>query len=357
MNMETEYTSVKGTGMRDSPFLSIIVLAYQVKPYLEQCLTSIVFQTFSDFEVLLIDDGSTDGTASVCDAFAAKDSRIRVIHQGNGGIVRARKAGIKQARGAYLAAVDGDDWIERDMYEVLCTAAKETSADVVQCNAIGNYPRRRVRLEVEGLQPGLYRGEEYRLRIGEPLTGESLIGTRLFFNSLCNKIIRRELLARAFSGMDDRCVFGEDAACSLFCAAWADSMVHIGRCLYHYRQRPNSSTHSFDPKVYERILALWDYMLSRRGEFEPPVARQMNLVALRLLVMGFGSAYVYGTGSVRRRRREMAAILSDARVRGALRGLPVSSQSCLRRRRMLLMMKFGVPPFRRDVTAPADNAP
>lgn len=357
MSLQTECAGREYTEIQETPFLSIVVLAYQVEPYLKQCLTSVLTQTFSDFEVLLIDDGSTDGTAAICDAFAAQDSRIRVIHQRNAGIVRARKAGIEQARGTYLAAVDGDDWIERNMYEILCAAAKETKADIVQCNAIGNYPRRRVRLEAAGLQPGLYKGEEYRFRIREPLTGESLIGSQLFFNSLCNKIIRRELLARAFSGMDDRCSFGEDAACSLFCAAWADSMVHIDHCLYHYRQRPRSSTHSFDLQVYERILALWDYMLSRQEEFQPHVARQMDMVALRLLVMAFGSAYVYGTGPVHGRQGKMKVVLSDERVRSALRSLPLSSQSGLRRRRLLLMMKLGLAPFRCDVTVPADKMP
>ncbi len=356
MSMEPELNMDKDRGITEAPFLSIIVLAYQVKPYLEQCLKSVVSQTFSDFEVLLIDDGSTDGTAAVCDAFAAKDRRIRVLHQSNGGIVRARKAGIDMARGKYLAAVDGDDWIERDMFAVLCEAAKNTGVDIVQCNAFGNYPRRKVRLEVAGLQPGLYKGEDYRLSIGEPLMGESLVGSRLFFSSLCNKLVRRELLARAFDQMDERCVFGEDAACSLFCAAWADSMVHIDRCLYHYRQRPNSSTHSFEPALYERILALRDYMLSRRGEFKPHVARQMNMVALRLLIMAFGLSYVYGSGPVRGRQREMASILSDKRVLEALKGLPLSSQPSLRLRRLLLMMKAHLPPFRSDVTAPADNA-
>ena len=200
--------------------MSIVVLAFQVGPYLEQCLESITAQTFSDFEVLVIDDGSTDETPAVCDAFAARDGRIRVFRRKeNGGIVRARKTGAEQARGRYLAAVDGDDWAEPEMYAALCGAAAQTGADIVQCNAIGNYPRRRVRLEITALEPGFYSGPVYQSRIARTLTGESLSGSRLFFSSLCNKIIRRELLLRALEGMDERCVFGEDAACSLFCAA------------------------------------------------------------------------------------------------------------------------------------------
>lgn len=166
MIMKEEFLEDNEGKVCEAPFLSIIVLAYQVESYLEQCLNSIISQSFADFELLLIDDGSTDRTASICDSFSARDSRIRVIHQPNRGIVHARKTGISHARGSYIATVDGDDWVEKDMYEILCQKARETNADIVQCNAIGNYPRRRVRLEVAGLKAGVYQGEEYRLKRG-----------------------------------------------------------------------------------------------------------------------------------------------------------------------------------------------
>jgi|GEM_PF-6629145 len=343
-------------GKEKAPYLSIIVLAYQVAPYLEQCLSSLVNQSFTDFEVLLVDDGSTDGSGAICDAFAARDSRIQAIHQKNAGIAMARRAGLERARGIYLGAVDGDDWVERDMFAELCAAAAESDADIVQCNATGNYPRRRTRIEIAGLSPGVYRGEEYRRLIGGPLTGESLAGSRLFFNSLCNKIIRRELLIRAFSGMGERCVYGEDAACSLFCAAWAGSLVHIDRRLYHYRQRLDSATHRFSPSTYDDIFALWAFMLSRRNEFDDHVGRQMDLVALRLLVMAFGADYVYSTDAPSVKRRRMAAVVTNAQVREALRALPLSSQFTFRRRRLLAMMKCGLPPLRGDVTLPPEPA-
>lgn len=341
--------------MKKAPFLSIVVLAYQVESYLDQCLTSIVSQTFSDFEVLLIDDGSIDSTPFICDTFAGKDPRIRVVHQVNKGIVAARKVAVNMARGSYIASVDGDDWIEKDMFQILSSAAKETRADIVQCNAIGNYPRRRVRLEVAGLQAGFYKGEEYILKIKTPLMGQSLVGTQKFFNSLCNKIIRRELLLDAFLGMDDRCVFGEDAACSLFCAAWSNSMVHIDSCLYHYRQRPDSSTHGFDPNLYENILILRDFMISRKNEFEPHVANQMELVTLRLLVMAFGLAYVYSKDPLGDRKDKIKEILSDKRVRAPLKDLSFFSQASLRYFRLLLILKLGLAPFKSDVTLAADK--
>ena len=100
-----------------TPFLSIVVPAYNVEEYLPQCVDSILRQTFTDFELLLVDDGSKDSTGRLCDEYAGKDRRIRVIHKENGGLVSARKAGLSEALGTYVAYVDGDDWIAECMME------------------------------------------------------------------------------------------------------------------------------------------------------------------------------------------------------------------------------------------------
>ena len=114
-----------------TPFLSIVVPAYNVEEYLPQCVDSILRQTFTDFELLLVDDGSKDSTGRLCDEYAGKDRRIRVIHKENGGLVSARKAGLSEAFGTYVAYVDGDDWIAECMMEKLCGQASDTGADIV----------------------------------------------------------------------------------------------------------------------------------------------------------------------------------------------------------------------------------
>lgn len=115
------------------PEISIIVPVYKVEEYLCKCIDSILAQTLTDFELILIDDGSPDGCGAICDAYAAKDSRIVVIHQKNAGVSAARNAGLEIARGAYIGFVDSDDWIEPEMYETMLRKAKETQADVVVC--------------------------------------------------------------------------------------------------------------------------------------------------------------------------------------------------------------------------------
>lgn len=113
--------------------ISIIVPVYNVEPYLENCLISIINQTYKNLEIILIDDGSKDNSGKICDEYAKKDNRIIVIHKENGGVSSARNAGLQIAGGAYIGFVDPDDWIANDMYETLYLNAKKYNADVSVC--------------------------------------------------------------------------------------------------------------------------------------------------------------------------------------------------------------------------------
>ena len=114
--------------------ISVIVPVYNAEEYLERCVNSILRQTCPDLEVLLVDDGSRDSSGAMCDAFAAQDSRVRVLHQENSGISAARNAGLSQAKGDYIGFVDSDDWIDPDMYESLYALCREYEADIAECS-------------------------------------------------------------------------------------------------------------------------------------------------------------------------------------------------------------------------------
>jgi len=116
------------------PKISIIVPVYNVELYLGKCIDSILNQTFSGFELILVNDGSLDNCGSICDSFAKLDRRVKVIHKGNGGLSSARNAGLEIACGEYIGFVDSDDYIERQMYETLYNQATETSSDIVVCD-------------------------------------------------------------------------------------------------------------------------------------------------------------------------------------------------------------------------------
>ena len=124
------------------PEISVIVPIYNVEPYLCRCVDSILNQTFRDIEVLLVDDGSPDGCGAICDEYAARDARVRVIHKKNGGLSSARNAGIDEAAGEWLAFVDSDDWMDLDMLEILHTAAIRHGAQIAECSYRRIYPDR-----------------------------------------------------------------------------------------------------------------------------------------------------------------------------------------------------------------------
>ena len=126
------------------PVVSIIIPVYNTVKYLSRCFNSVLVQTFADFECLVIDDGSVDGSGKICDEYAKKDSRIKIIHQENRGASAARNTGLDMAVGQWIIFIDSDDWIELDMFEVLVNVAEANGADIVACGFYHEYPKRTV---------------------------------------------------------------------------------------------------------------------------------------------------------------------------------------------------------------------
>ena len=140
------------------PLISVIVPIYNVKAYLDRCVESLLGQSYKDLEIFLVDDGSTDGCGKVCDRYAAQDPRITVIHKKNGGLSDARNAALDAAQGEYYAFVDGDDWIEPQMYETLLAAMMEQDADLAVCRYRKIYENRRVDLSTP--MAAVFEGQE-----------------------------------------------------------------------------------------------------------------------------------------------------------------------------------------------------
>lgn len=127
------------------PLVSIVIPVYNVSAYLPECLESLMYQTYPNIEILVIDDGSTDGSGEICEAYARKDSRIRLFHQENHGISFARNVGISRARGEFLMFLDSDDWVERDAVEILLRAMLPSRADIVIAGYAEEYKGKTVR--------------------------------------------------------------------------------------------------------------------------------------------------------------------------------------------------------------------
>ncbi len=231
--------------------ISVIVPIYNVKDYLIPCIESIINQIFTDLEIILVDDGSTDGCSEICDKYQEIDSRILVIHKENEGLVSARKAGLKAAHGSYIAYVDGDDWIEPIMYEHMYQELCRQDADIVMC---GRYEDTgKISREVfHGIPEGRY-GKEELINYVYP---QMIVGDDFFewmiFPGLWDKLFRRKCVEMFQYMVDNRITMGEDAACTYPCLLNADSIYIIHQCLYHYRQTTSSMVKKVQSNEIER---------------------------------------------------------------------------------------------------------
>lgn len=225
--------------MCNSPLLSIIVPVYNVENYIHKCLDSILAQDFSDYEVILVDDGSTDSSGIICDQYASATSFFRCIHKPNGGLPSARKCGYEASLGQYVTFVDSDDWIAPDMYRKMCQAVHDTQADIVLCDYTAVMPTReeicralfpsgfydKNRLEKEVYPSMIYSGTYYKYGISP---------------NLWNKLFRRELLRDHLFHVPDDVIVGEDALASYSCILEASSAFFINEPLYYYRSNADS---------------------------------------------------------------------------------------------------------------------
>ena len=161
--------------------ISIIVPVYNAELYLQRCLDSILSQSFTDFEAILVDDGSSDKSGGICDEYAQRDSRIRVFHKENGGVASARQMGMDEAKGEYVIHTDPDDWVEPKMIEMLYNEAKAKEADVVICDFYINRPQK------------VYRVKQKPTNLDHLVVLSELF--QQLHGSCCNKLIKRTCLS------------------------------------------------------------------------------------------------------------------------------------------------------------------
>lgn len=241
-------------------FLSVIVPIYKVEEYLPECIESIINQTFSDMEIILVDDGGTDNCPNICDDYARKDKRIKVIHKENGGLVSARKAGIRAATGKYVAFVDGDDSIAEGMYETMYLNAVQSDADIVVEGFEFVYPDR-AELWSDNVDDGEYDKEKLIKNIYPVMMCHDNTMVRNVAPAIWSKIYRRELLYSLLSEMNEGIRDGEDAAVTYPCLFAAEKVVFLtSEHHYRYRMNPESMSRSFDKLWYESASAYCVWM-------------------------------------------------------------------------------------------------
>jgi glycosyltransferase involved in cell wall biosynthesis len=223
--------------------ISIIVPVYNVEKYLSRCIESILNQTFSDFELILVDDCSPDRCGEICDEYAGRDERVKVIHkEERSGAGNARYSGIQAATGRYVGFVDSDDWIETDMYSVLLGLMEGSGSDIACCEYVLEYANHSVVSNASGDECNV-----------TPVQALEYVHRRNgVYQFLWNKLFERNLLRAVFD--DDEIIVGEDYKLLVASVQRSSGVAIVRRPLYHYVQRKNSVCNSRYSKGYYRVL-------------------------------------------------------------------------------------------------------
>jgi glycosyltransferase involved in cell wall biosynthesis len=232
-----------------NPLISIIVPIYKVQDYLEKCIESILAQSFTNFELILIDDGSPDECGKICDSYGAMDSRIKVVHKQNEGLSAARNSGLDIAKGEYVGFVDSDDWIDENMYGTLLNLLIENDCDIAQCEFIKAFD------ENEKVDNGKNNTVQTfnNFESLRNLYNEKSISTVVSWN----KLYRRDLFEYIRFPVGK---LHEDEFTTHKLLYKSRKLVYTNKIFYYYRQTPNSIMNS---KFNKRRLDILDAMQER----------------------------------------------------------------------------------------------
>lgn len=216
-----------GENMKNEGLVSIIVPVYKVEQYLNRCVSSLCSQTYTNLELILVDDGSPDRCGRMCDEWAKKEPRIQVIHKSNGGLSDARNAGIRIASGEYIAFVDSDDWVSPIFVECLCREMRHSDCDIIECEVF--------RTKEEGADFPAESGKGIAYAAEAAL--EELIRDGVFHQYVWNKMYRRGLLDGIWF---EKGKTNEDEFWTYQIFGRAKRIVKLNAPLYCYYQRPDS---------------------------------------------------------------------------------------------------------------------
>lgn len=269
------------TTQQNNPYFSIILPIYNVDQYLDQCIQSVLGQKYHDYEIILVDDGSTDNSPEICDVYAAQYDHIRVIHKPNGGLSSARNAGVEKARGTYIWWVDSDDWIEQDALTVLHLATYKKFPDVVKFNFFRmGEQKKQIMCQVPS---GLYEDEASL----ERLINKGFYHPGKFSLSAWGHIYKNSFLKEnKLSFVSERVIGSEDYLFNLSVLVAARHIEVIEEPLYNYRLRPGSLTQGYRkdlPEKYTELYRQLRFHYSQMGKLAHYQGRICNFYVWHLL--------------------------------------------------------------------------
>ena len=236
-----------------TPSISIIMPIYNCEAYVENAILSIIEQTFTSWELIAVDDGSTDNSSSILERLASSDARIKVHHQKNAGVSAARQSGLDKTKGKYIIHVDADDWVEPNYLQELYDTIETTRADMVWCDAYVNESG----VWKQPCQPNV------------DILLHSLLQQKIW-GTLWNRLWRAEICKRESFLIN--CSMWEDLSFVFKCLLHAKSIAYLPKPLYHYRMNENSLTHTQQQKEisveHQKVIADIENALQKSGKLQ-----------------------------------------------------------------------------------------
>lgn len=286
MSKETKHREVSrsGSGGHSSRMVSVIVPVYNTEKYLERCLNSVISQTYQNIEVIIVNDGSTDGSGVICDKFAKADKRVKVINQKNMGASAARNIGISKAKGTYVTFADSDDWLELDAIEYMAQLIEQENVDCVRTSLYRNYPNGEVTSELP-FKVGKYSRKNVGTVLPAFVGGKEQCYVYLL-------LLKKDLLSRVRS-FNENLHMMEDTCFYMDIFTNADAIFFSDKRTYHYFESEGSVTRS--PERYIRNLkdillvnAELKGVLGKSGLLTDEIREVMDIEHVRLM-----SEYAY----------------------------------------------------------------
>lgn len=272
---------------------SIIVPAYNSATFIKKCIDSVLKQTYSEFELVLVDDGSKDDTFNICKSYAGSDSRVKVLHKANGGHTSARNEGLKSAKGEYVLFLDSDDWIATDVLEI-CQAeiVQNNCPDIIIYQIYNTLTKE---CFINNIPNGYYQcKEDYDKIIGSLLMDES--GSSIFVKSLSGKVFKKEIIMGNQLTIPHELRIAEDAAAFVSAVLDSTSISVNSNARYFCFVREGSVSHSSDKNAFQRLPYMFEYYKKKlqncnydiSRQFERYIISQLYTAALMVIRSGEG---------------------------------------------------------------------
>lgn len=264
---------------------SVIVPIYNIEKYIRRCIDSVLAQSFADFELILVDDGSPDGCPAICDEYAQRDSRIKVIHKKNGGLVSARQAGIRVAQGEYIFNLDGDDAICPDALESAQKIITDTHADMISFSYRKNIDGEIGDVIEDFVDEGLYSKGQIEAHIYPKLLSDRNMRHVFYFS--WGRAIKRELAIRHQLWVNPVISLGEDLSFMVPCYLDAQTVYVSKKAIYLYTIRNDSITTNFKTgqikQIEDVILGLRKIEGKKPEDFEEQISRYSCFMCFAIL--------------------------------------------------------------------------